>query len=426
MIALLFGSLAVLLVAGVPVFAALGISSLAYIIAAGIPPLIVVQQMFDGIDKFPLLAVPFFILAGTLMNSARITDELFAFATSIVGHLRGGLGHVNILASLIFSGMSGTAVADAGGLGTVELKAMRDQGYDKGFAVGITAASSTIGPIIPPSLAMIVYGVMANESVGRLFAAGIVPGLLMALALHAMVHVLAVRRRYPRAARASLAEVARTFASSLPALVTPVIVIGGIITGIVTPTEAAVIAVLYALLVGVFWYRSLGLGAILRALYDTFETTAVVMVMVAASAAFGWILVRENIAADFTATLLLLAEAPWQALLLLNLILLVAGMFMETIAIILILTPVMMPVLDAFAISPVQFGVIMVLNLMVGLMTPPIGLLVFVMARIANMDILAVTRACVPFMLPIVTVLILTSLFPAMTLLVPNLFFGGE
>lgn len=423
MLALLFGSLLVLLLTGVPVFAALGISSLVYILAAGIPPLIVVQQMFDGIDKFPLLAVPFFILAGILMNSARITDELFAFARNIVGHLRGGLGHVNILASIIFSGMSGTAVADAGGLGTVEIKAMRDQGYDDGFAVGITAASSTIGPIIPPSLAMIVYGVIANESVGQLFAAGLLPGLAMALALHGMVWLLAVRRGYPREPRASARAVVQSFASSFPALIAPVIVIGGIVTGIVTPTEAAVIAVVYAIMVGVVWYRSLSGRAILRALYETFETTAVVMVLVSASAAFGWILVRENIAADLTAAILQIAGEPWQALLLLNLILLIAGMFMETIAIILILTPVMMPVIDAFGISPIQFGVIMVLNLMIGLMTPPIGLLLFVMARIARMDLVSVTRACAPFMAPIVVVLLLTSLFPALTLTVPRLLY---
>jgi tripartite ATP-independent transporter DctM subunit len=423
MLALLFGSLLVMLLTGVPVFAALGVSSLIYILGKGIPPLIAVQQMFDGIDKFPLLAVPFFILAGILMNSARITDELFGFAQSLVGHFRGGLGHVNILASLIFSGMSGTAVADAGGLGTVEIKAMRDQGYDAKFAVGITAASSTIGPIIPPSLSMIVYAVIANESVGQLFAAGLVPGLLMALALHVMVFYLAVRNGYPRSVSASLSEIGSAFRSSFPALVAPVIIIGGILTGVVTPTEAAVIAVIYALLVGAFWYRALGARAIVRALFETFETTAVVMLMVSASAAFGWILVRENIAAEFSGAILALASNPWQALLLLNLILLVAGMFMETVVTILILTPIMLPVLDTYGISHVQFGVIMVLNLMLGLMTPPIGLLLFVMARIARMDIASVTRACAPFMIPIFVVLILTSLFPAITLTVPRLFF---
>lgn len=424
MLALLLGSLLVLLLLGVPVFAALGISSLLYIIIAGIPPLIVVQQMFNGIDQFALLAVPFFILAGILMNSARITDELFGFARALVGHLPGGLGHVNITASLIFSGMSGTAVAGAGGLGTVEIKAMRDQGYPAKFAVGITAASSTIGPIIPPSLSMIVYGVVANESIGRLFAAGIVPGLLMALALHAMVWNLSLRHRYPREKRASLSAILASLRSSFPALLTPIIIIGGIMSGIVTPTEAAVVAVLYALVIGAFWYRALGAGSILRGLLETFETTAVVMLMVSASAAFGWILVRENIAAVFSAAILSLASEPWQALLLLNLILLVAGMFMETVAIILILTPIIVPVLVAFAIDPVQFGVIMVLNLMIGLITPPIGLLLFVMARVADVSLVTVIRACLPFMVPLLTVLFLITIFPPLTLTIPDLLFG--
>ena len=425
MLTLLLGSLLVLLLLGVPVFAALGISSLLYITVAGIPPLIVVQQMFNGIDQFALLAVPFFILAGILMNSARITDEIFGFARALIGHLPGGLGHVNITASVIFSGMSGTAVADAGGLGTVEIKAMRDQGYPASFAIGITAASSTIGPIIPPSLSMIVYGVIANESIGRLFAAGLVPGLLMALALHAMVWQMSVRHGYPQEPRANLRQILASLRTSFPALITPVIIIGGILGGSVTPTEAAVVAVVYALLIGVLWYRALGASSILEALLEAFETTAVVMLMVSASAAFGWILVRENIAAVFSTAILSMASEPWQALILLNLILIVAGMFMETVAIILILTPIIVPVLDVYGIDRVQFGVIMVLNLMIGLITPPIGLLLFVMARIASVDLLTVMRACLPFMIPLLVVLVLISLFPALTLTVPALIYGN-
>ncbi len=418
---LLFASLALFLLLGVPVFVALGLSSLIYIISHGIPPLIAVQQMFDGIDKFPLLAVPFFILAGNLMNAAKITDRLFAFARSIVGHVHGGLGHVNIIASVIFSGMSGTAVADAGGLGTVELKAMKDQGYDTKFAVGITAASSTIGPIIPPSLAMVVYGVVANASIGQLFVAGVVPGLLMALSLHVMVYRIAITRDYPRAPRASLGQVAKSFRSSFLALLMPVIIVGGIVSGIVTPTEAAVVAVLYAVLVGVTAYHSLNVRNLSSVLRESFEITAVTMIMVGASVLFGWILVRENVASQFTQTMLSLASEPWQALLILNVILLVAGMFMETIAIILILTPIIMPVLQAFAIDPVHFGVVMILNLMIGLMSPPIGLLLFVMARISDLDLLETTKACLPFMLPLFLVLILISVVPQIALFLPDL-----
>ncbi len=424
MLATMLLTLLVLLLLGVPIFAALGLSSLLYIHLAGIPPLIVIQQMFNGIDQFALLAVPFFILAGILMNSARITDEIFGFARAVVGHLPGGMGHVNITASVIFSGMSGTAVADAGGLGTVEIKAMRDQGYPPGFAIGITAASSTIGPIIPPSLAMIVYGVSSNESIGQLFAAGIVPGLMMAIALHVMVWHMSVRNGYPRDQRASWRAVLSSLRTSFPALITPVIIIGGILAGIFTPTEAAVVAVIYAVIIGMFWYRALDVKSLLRGLLETFETTAVVMLMVSASALFGWILVRENIASTFSASILSLASEPWQALLLLNIILLIAGMFMETVAIILILTPVFMPVLGSFGIDGVQFGIIMILNLMIGLITPPIGLLLFVMARIADAELATVIRACLPFMIPLVVVLLLITLFPALTLTVPDLIYG--
>jgi tripartite ATP-independent transporter DctM subunit len=420
---LLFGVLAVLFLIGAPVFVALAGASLTYLLVHGIPPLIAVQQTFAGIDKFPLLAVPFFILAGNLMNAAAITDRLFAFARALVGHFPGGLGHVNITASLIFSGMSGTAVADAGGLGTVELKAMRDQGYDDEFAIGITASSSTIGPIIPPSLAMIVYGLMANVSVGRLFVAGVVPGLLMALALHLLVLTLALWRGYPREKRASLRELGSSFQKGFFALFMPVIIVGGIVLGVVTPTEAAIVAVLYALLIGFVVYRSLGPASTLEAFRETFETTAVIMIMVGASVLFGWILVRENVASQFTRFMLGVASEPWQAMLMLNVILLISGMFMETIAVILILTPIVTPVLQTFAIDPVQFGVVMVLNLMIGLMTPPIGLLLFVMARLGQMDLFRTTRACLPFMLPLFVVLLLASVVPEVTLALPRLVF---
>ena len=420
---LLFASLAVLLLIGVPVFVAIGGAAAIYIIANGIPPLIVAQQMVSGIDSFPLLAVPFFILAGNLMNAAAITDRLFAFARCLVGHLRGGLGHVNILASVIFSGMSGAAVADAGGLGTVELKAMKAQGYDTPFAVGVTAASSTMGPIIPPSLAMVVYGVTASASIGQLFVAGIVPGLLMALSLHGLVWFLARRRNYPRDPRASLADLRRSFGRSAFALVMPLLIIGGIVGGITTPTEAAVVAVAYAVLIGAVVYRSLTLTGFVIVLRETFETTAVVMIMVASSALFGWVLVREGVARTFSAALLSVADGPMEAMLVLLVILFVVGMFMETIAAIVLLTPIFLPVLGIYGIDPVQFGVVMVLNLMIGLMTPPVGLLLFVMSRLSGLDLMQTFRATLPFMLPLLVVLLAVAFVPALSLTLPGLLF---
>lgn len=420
---LLLGSLLALLLIGVPVFAALGISSTVYMLVHDIQPLIAVQQMFAGIDQFPLLAVPFFVLAGNLMNASEITDRIYSFATTVFGRFRGGLGHVNVFGSLIFAQMSGTAVADASGLGTIEIKAMRKEGYDTSFAVGLTAASATLGPLIPPSLAMVIYGSVASVSVGQLFVAGIVPGLLLALSFHGIVHILSVQRGYPRGQACSGREVGVAFARALPALFTPVIIIGGMMAGVFTPTEAAVVAALYALALDLMLYRNMDVRSIIRVLFETFETTAVIMVMVACSVVFGAILVREQVAQDFTRLLLQIASEPWQVMLALNIMLLIAGMFLDTIAIILIVTPVILPALQASGIDLVQFGVVMVLNLMIGLITPPVGLLLFVLARIARLDFATTVRACIPFIVPMLLVLMLVALVPSLSLFLPNTFY---
>ncbi len=418
---LLFVVFLLLLLAGVPIFAATALASLSYIWLNGLPALVVVQQLFDSLDKFPLLAVPFFVLAGNLMNSSGISDRLYVFAHSLCGHVTGGLGHVNIVGSFIFSGMSGTAMADAAGVGTIELKAMRDQGYDDDFSVGITAASSTMGPIIPPSLPMILYGITASASIGALFIAGIVPGVLMAIALHTHVYVVAKRHGYPRSVRATLKQVAVAFVRAIPVLAAPAIILGGILFGIFTPTEAAVIASLYAALIGFVVYRTLTIRQFIEELRSTFETTAVVMIMTAGAIVFGWVLVRENFAANFVTLMLSFASEPWQCMLVLNVALLLCGMFMDPLPILLIFTPLVMPVLQVYGIDPVQFGVVMVLNLMIGMLTPPIGGLCFVLARISGLPLARVFRACAPYYLPLGIVLILISVFPPLTLWLPNL-----
>jgi tripartite ATP-independent transporter DctM subunit len=420
---LLFFSLAVLMLIGAPVFVAIGGAAAIYLLVNGIPPMIAIQQMVSGIDSFPILAVPFFVLAGNLMNAGTITDRLYAFAHSLVGHWRGGLGHVNIIGSVIFSGMSGTAVADASGLGQIEVKAMRDRGYDVDFAVGVSAASATMGPVIPPSLPMVVYGFSASVSVGQLFVAGIVPGLLMAAALHIMVAWYARRRSYPVEPRANWTERYHALIKSFPALVMPAIIMGGIILGITTPTEAAAVASAYALVICVFLYRSLDLAQFLRVMRESFETTSTVMLMVGASTLFGWILVRENAAREFTEFMLIYASSPAGALIILNVILLVAGMFLETIAVILIAVPIFMPVVKQFGIDPVQFGIVMVLNLMIGLMTPPVGLLLFVMSKVGGIDFWRTFRACAPFLLPIGIVLLIVTFAPWVSLALPTLIF---
>lgn len=420
---LLFGALFLLLFIGAPVFAAIGASALIYMFVHGLNPLMALQRMVAGVDSFTLLAVPFFILAAGLMNASEVTNRLYNFAHSMVAHWRGGLGHVNVYGSLIFSTMSGTAMADAAGLGSIELKAMRERGYDPHFSVGITGASSILGPIIPPSLSLVVYGFVANVSVGQLFLAGIVPGLLCALFLHIAVAVYARRYNMPCEDRHTWRACGKAFLHGLPALVMPVIIVGGIMLGIATPTEAAAAASLYALILGTIFYRSLDLTAIVRVFRETFELTATLMIMVAASVLFGWVLVYENVARDFTALMLGFASEPWQAMIALIVLLLVAGLFLDTIAIILIATPIISPVLTQFSIDPVQFGIVMLLTLMIGLMTPPIGMILFVMSRISGLGFMATFRACLPFMLPIMLVIALVAAFPGLSLLLPTLAF---
>lgn len=417
---LVFGMIAI----GLPVAIALAGSSAIFVLLDGsVPSLVVLHRMVNGVDSFPLLAVPFFILAGNLMNAAGITERIFDFAKALVGWMRGGLGHVNIGASVIFAGMSGAAVADAGGLGAIEIKAMRDARYDPGFAVGITAASSTIGPIIPPSLPMVIYGVVAGASIGQLFAAGFIPGLMMALALMVMVWLYARRRGYPRDQAFRLSVLGGAFARSFLSLMTPVIIIGGILSGAFTPTEAAIGACVWALFLGLGVYRTLTWRRFLRVSLDTIETTAVVLFIVAAAAVFAWILTSNRVPEHFAALILGISENPIVVLLLINLIVLVVGCFMETVAAITILVPVLLPIAVQVGVDPVHFGVILVLNLMIGLLTPPVGMVLYVLSRVAKVPFERCMSATMPFLVPLVLVLMLITFFPVFTMWLPTLIY---
>ncbi|MBX3454468.1 TRAP transporter large permease [Ferrovibrio sp.] len=414
----------VTLLIGVPIFVALGGASLFYThFMSMMPDFVVLHRMAGGVDSFPLIAVPFFILAGNLMNTAGITNRIYDFAVAAVGWLRGGLGHVNVVGSVIFAGMSGTAVADAGGLGTIEIKAMRDHGYNAEFAVGITAASSTVGPIIPPSLPMVIFGVMANVSIGQLFVAGIVPGLLMAGAMMVYVTWYAHRHGIGRDQAFRWSILGRSFLRAIPALLTPVILIGGMSTGAFTPTEAAIAACIWALILGVFLYRSLNLRQFYRISMETIETTASVLIIVGAASLFGWVLTTTRITEQLTGGLLAITTDPLMLLLIINIILLIIGCFMETIAAISILVPVFMPAIEKLGIDPVQFGVVMVLNLMIGLLTPPVGMVLFILSRIAKISFERTVMAVLPFLIPLVTVLLLITAFPVLTLYLPTLWY---
>ena len=416
----LFVLLAVLLIIGVPVAVSLAVASLVYIMIDGLPEVVLVHNMINGIDSFPLLAIPFFILAGHLMNTAGITTKIFAFARALVGWMHGGLGHVNVGASIIFAGMSGAAVADAGGLGNVEIKAMRDAGYDTDFSVGITAASSTIGPIIPPSLPLVIFGVMASASIGELFAAGLIPGLLMALSLMIMVAIYSRRRSYPRDAAFDSRRLWVTFRGAFFPLLTPVIVVGGIVTGAFTPTEAAVAAVAYALFLGLAIYRSLNWRHLVRVSIDTIETSAAILMIVAAATIFAWILTANQVATLLGDSLLSLTENKYVLVLIIMAIVLLIGMFMETIAAITILVPVLLPIAGKVGLDPVHLGIIVILNLMIGLLTPPVGMVLYVLSDVAGVRFEQCVKATMPFLVPLVTVLLLIAFFPPIALWLPT------
>ena len=412
-----------LMLIGVPVAVALGLASLAFVATNGMPPMIVLANMVNGINSFPLIAVPFFILAGSLMNSAGITTRIFAFARATVGWMHGGLGHVNVGASVIFAGMSGAAVADAGGLGNIEIKAMRDAGYDPDFAVGITAASSTIGPIIPPSLPLVIYGVIADTSIGQLFTAGIIPGVLMAVSLMLMVAWYARKRGYPRDQRFLISRFGTTLLHALLPLMTPIIIIGGIMFGIFTPTEAAIAAVAYSMVLGLFVYRTLNWKKILRISMDTVETTAAVMLIVASSTIFAWILTANQVAEHFSQLMLSVTDNKVALLLIITLIVLVVGLFMETIAAITILTPVLLPVAISLGMDPVHFGIVMILNLMIGLLTPPVGMVLYVLSKVAHVSFERCVIATAPFLIPLLVVLMMLTFIPELSMWLPTLLY---
>ena len=421
MTAVLLAGFVALMLLGLPVALAMVVASLAYVMISGtIPDFVVIHRMYGGIDSFPLLAVPFFILAGNLMNSAGITNRIYNFALALVGWLRGGLGHVNIVGSMIFAGMSGTAIADAAGLGTIEIKAMKDHGYPIDFSVGVTAASATLGPIIPPSLPFVIYGMMAGVSIGQLFLAGVIPGIVMGIFMMATVTWYAHRRGYGSDATFSWPALMRTGADAFLALMTPVILLGGMTFGVFTPTEGAIIASAYALVLGFGWYRTLNLRMLARISMDTIETTATVLLIVAAASIFGWLLTVTRVTDAVAAWVLSFTHAPWVFLLLANVLMLFIGCFLEPVAAITLLVPILVPICQKLGIDLVHFGLVMVLNLMIGLLHPPLGTVLFVLSRTAKMSVERTTMAILPWLVPLFAALIVCTYVPGIVLWLPE------
>lgn len=406
---------------GMPLFASMGLAAFAFVGFGGLSGTIVPQKMAQAMNSFPIIAAPLFILMGNLLGAAKITDRIVAFASALVGALRGGYAHASILASMIFAGMVGSAVADAAGSGAIEIRSMRRAGYRPETAASITAAAATIGPIIPPSLPMVIYGVTADVSIGRLFLAGVVPGVLMGLSLMAMVAVVAKREGFARQPFAGLRAIGRTFIDGFWALMAPVILLGGMFSGMFTPTEAAAVATCYALLLGLVVYRTMAVRDLPAIFVESAETTGLVMVLVMAAGALGWCMSISRVPQTITPAILGTISDPLVFLLACNLILLAVGCFMETLAALLILIPILVPAANSFGISPTQFGLIMIFNLILGTIHPPIGVVLFVTSRIAGISFEAMSRAILPWLVPLLLVLVAITVWPPLTTWLPDL-----
>jgi len=398
---------------------------LVFFLITGVPLKVVPQMMISAVNSFPLMAIPFFMLAGALMNTGGITRRLFDFANCLVGHITGGLGHVNVVASMLFAGMSGSAVADAGGLGTIEIEAMTQYGYDRDFSAGITAASATIGPVIPPSIIFIIYGVLAEVSIGALFLAGFIPGVLMGLSLMVRIYLIAGKKNYPVSPRPPFREVLNSFKGAFFPLLTPVIIIGGILAGVFTPTEAAVVAVVYALILGAFVYRELTFRSLWQTIHKVAIQTAAIMIITATASALGWLLTRSRIPQLIAEGILTVTDNPYLILLFLNVLLLINGCLMEVIAALVILTPILVPMVKMVGIDPVHFGVVMTLNLMIGLLTPPLGMGLYTVQKVAGISFERITKAAFPFLLPLIIVLFLVTYVPDISLFLAKMVLKG-
>ena len=406
----------------IPVVYALGLTSLILMWTTSIPfePLLVAQTMVSGSNSFVLLAIPLFLQTGLLMNALGLTDVIFGFARALVGPIRGGLAHVNVIASIIFSGMTGTAAADAAGLGAIEYRAMRNEGYDEGFSIAVTGSSSIIGPIIPPSVPLIIYGIIAQVSIGTLFIAGLVPGLIMGVGLMILCSVFAYRHGYERGDWWSLGEIGRTGLRALPALGTPVLIIGGILGGLFTATEAGAVALFYTILIGNVFYEGLSLEEMVDSFEDGMTRTASLTFIVAAASLYGFLIQRAQLPEILAEAVTTVSGDPTVILLLIAGVLFIVGLMLETIAAITILTPVFLPVIEQTAISPIHFGVVMIVTLMIGLLTPPFGVILFVLNAVTGVSLERITRNMVPFYVPLLVTLVLAILFPNIVLWLPR------
>ena len=413
----------VLLVIGVPISISIGASAILGCMSLGYNMVVIGQKMVSGIDSFLLIAVPLFILAGNLMNASKLTKKMFDTAKELVGWIPGGLAHANVVASVIFAGMSGSAVADAGGLGAIEMEAMTTNGYDKEFSGAVTAASSVIGPIFPPSIPLIIYGSVASVQVERLFMGGVIPGLLMGVLLMVLILIFAVMRKYERHSF-NLKRFVKQFLYSIPALGSPLIILSGFTLGWFTPTEASSIAVIYSLLVALFVYRSLGWKDFLKCLKDSAISSANTLFIIGTATLFTYVMAMEGISRQMADFILSVSSNPNVILLVINVLLLLLGMVMEPGAILTLMLPVLLPIANGLGLNLVHFGVMVVLNLMIGQVTPPFGVCLFVISDVNKVKLESLYKSILPFLIPLIATLALVTYLPGIVTWLPNLLLG--
>ncbi len=412
----------ILMLLGFPVVIAIALPAIVYIFAFGFPVELISLRMQYSLDSYLLLAIPIFIYAGNLMNSTGVTQRIFKFADLSVGRIHGGLAQVNIFAGLMFASMSGAALAAVGGLGPVTLKSMQEKGYDKPFAAAVTVSSATVGPMFPPSIPLIIYGAVASVSIVKLFLAGIIPSLVIVGLLMITTAIISKIRHYPRAEKwPSFTDLRKSFYPAAPAIAAPIILVGGLLTGIFTPTEAATVMVIYVILISLFIYKQLKISHLIEAALQTIRTSVSILIIISAASLFGWILAVEQIPQIFASSILSVTQNPVHLLIIIiNILLLVVGMFLDSTTATLLVVPIIAPPLVQAGVDPVHLGIVTILNLMVGLLTPPLGLSLFLISNIAKMPVNKVLKGVLPFLIPLLVTLLLITFFPSISLFLPN------
>lgn len=416
-------SFAFFLLIGVPVAFVLGLTPLVAFISRGeIPHMLAAQRIFTGMDNPVLMAIPFFILAGNIMSAGGMTQRLVAFCNVLVGSFRGGLAYINVVISMLFAGITGAAVADTSAVGSILIPAMKKEGYDVDFSTAVTATSSTIGPIVPPSIPFIIYGVLGEVSIASLFLAGIIPGVLLGLSQMGVVAYYARKRNYPKGSLISVREALKATFDAALVLMMPLIILGGILTGIFTPTESACVAVFYALIISLFVYRDIRPIDLPKIIINTAVTSSLVMLVIGTASIFSWLLASEEIPQYITEAVINITHNRIAILLLVNIVLLMVGTFMETTASLIILTPVLLPLMNKIGVDPLHFGVIIVLNLVIGLTTPPVGVCLFIACAIGEIKLEQITKAILPFLLASIIVLLIVTYWESLIMVIPKLF----